>query len=366
MVQVKDVIRVMNVLAPEYLALENDPVGLQAGKKSAVVKAVTIALDVTEDTLSDTRKNKSQLLITHHPAFYGGLKYIDTESTKGNLAASAIKNNINVYSAHTNLDIANGGVADALADAALLSKERKPLDITYREKFLKLAVFVPESHLEKVRKAICNAGAGLYGKYSDCTFRVAGTGTFKGSDSSKPFIGKAGAFEEAAEFRLESRLPASKRRDIESALIKAHPYEVPAYDFVETEEFIPFGLGRIGRLEKPESVESLAKMLAKKLGAKGVQVCGKKNKKIKKLAVWSGSGAPVKKAFFMGADALVTGECNYHTAEDADFYGLPIIRLGHGASEKVILKPLAVFLRKNLLGIKVFISNKGCSEFANI
>lgn len=366
MTKVINVINAMEEIAPSHFALEGDPVGLQAGSKRKAVKTILIALDATEETLEEAKAKKAELLITHHPAFYRGLKKIDEEDTKGNLAALAIKNNISVFSAHTNLDVAPGGVADCLANAAGINIKRKPLDITYRENFLKLAVFIPESHLEKVRKAVCAAGAGLYGKYSDCTFRVAGTGTFKGDSSANPFIGKAGKLTEAAEYRLEARLTASLKNKVESALLKAHPYEVPAYDFVVTEETENYGLGRIGLLEKTIPVNELAKKLAATLNSKGTQLCGTTGKKIKKAAVWSGSGAPVRLAAMKGADILITGECNYHAAEDADFYNLPIIRLGHGASEKIALKPLAAYLRKKISGIKVLVSSKGCSEFKNI
>lgn len=98
-------------------------------------------------------------------------------------------------------------------------------------KYYKLVVFVPLTHLEKVRTAICAAGAGkIGGKYDQCTFSTLGTGTFRPRKGAKPFAGKLNRLEKTKEARLETILPARSSKKIIRALLKSHPYEVPAYD----------------------------------------------------------------------------------------------------------------------------------------
>lgn len=98
-------------------------------------------------------------------------------------------------------------------------------------KHVKLVVFVPRSHLEKVRKEICGAGAGKIGKkYDNCTFYTSGTGTFRPLAGAKPYIGKRGKIEKVREARLETIVAQKDIKKVIAAMKKAHPYEEPAYD----------------------------------------------------------------------------------------------------------------------------------------
>jgi dinuclear metal center YbgI/SA1388 family protein len=356
----------MNRIAPPALAMEGDPVGLQAGRRRTKVSTALLALDVLPATVEEAKRRGAELLITHHPAFYRGLRTLDEERCKGALAAMILRDDLTVFSAHTNLDIAPGGVADSLADAVGMEATRHPLEITGTTPYLKLAVFVPKNHLHPVQKAICDAGAGRYGAYSNCTFQVTGMGTFQGDETADPFIGTRGILEQVEEVRLETRVLATDQRAVTSALLKAHPYEVPAYEFYRLEESEPYGLGRVGELTAPTTVAALAQHLATTLKAPGVQCCGPKKKRVARVAVVSGHGAPIARAARAGADVLITGECSYHDAEEAEFFKLPLIRLGHGASERLALAPLAQRLRKAVPGLKVLLSRDRATPFANV
>lgn len=366
MVTVADVASVMEELAPPHLALEGDPIGLQAGSRHKRLSSIMVALDVTRQTVEEADSRGAQMIVAHHPPFYRGLENVMAETVKGALASSLVHTGIAAYAAHTNLDIAPGGVGDCLADTAQMEAERHPLQVTGSEPLLKLVTFVPEKALTRVRKALCRAGAGDIGEYSECTFRTAGTGTFRGSAASRPAVGKAGAFEEVAEWRLETRLPASQRRGVETALRKAHPYEEPAYDIYRLADGLPRGLGRVGVMKRPRTVSALAKHLRRQLKAPGIQIAGQESRMVGRLAVWGGSGAPIDMAGAAGVDCLITGECTYHDAETAQHHELPVIRLGHGASERVVLAPLAERLRRRLKGVKVFLSRDPATPFANL
>ncbi|MFH0910508.1 MAG: Nif3-like dinuclear metal center hexameric protein [Planctomycetota bacterium] len=363
---VADVASLVETFAPRHLAAEGDPIGLQAGSMRRRVTRVLLALEAGPETVAETAQKGIQMLLVHHPLFYGGVTALDEDAAKGALAAAILQRRLAVYAAHTNLDAAPGGVADCLADRAGLLPNRAVLDVTGREPFLKLAVFVPETHLERVRAALCRAGAGRWGEYSECTFRVKGTGGFRGSAEAAPFLGKPNAYEEVAEWRLEGRLLASDRAAVERALLKAHPYETPAYDFTRLEEGVPFGFGRVGMLARPVRAGALARALAKRLRAPGSQIAGEGKKRVSCLAVWSGKGAPVERAVQAGAECLVTGECGHHDIESARFFGLPVIRLGHGPSERVVLAPLAKRLRKALPSVEFFVSRERGGEFVNV
>jgi hypothetical protein len=94
----------------------------------------------------------------------------------------------------------------------------------------KLVVFVPAEALDGVREAVFAAGAGRIGEYERCSWYTAGTGTFLGGESTDPAVGEKGREELVPEYRLETVFPAERYDDVIAALLRAHPYEEPAYD----------------------------------------------------------------------------------------------------------------------------------------
>ena len=157
------------------------------------------------------------------------LKKIDVERNKDSaIIEKLIKNDITLYSAHTNLDFTKDGVSFELA------KKLKLQNIKFLTNFqsnqFKLTVFVPEASLQKVSDAIFNAGGGNIGEYSQCSFRSKGEGTFLGSDKSNPAIGEKNKAEKVEEVRLEVLVNSYDLKNVISAMLKAHPYEEPAYD----------------------------------------------------------------------------------------------------------------------------------------
>lgn len=96
----------------------------------------------------------------------------------------------------------------------------------------KLTLYVPESHLEAVKDALFDAGAGRYRAYDRCCWQVLGTGQFRPLDGSRPFLGQAGRVERVPEWRVELLCPDDRVAEVTAALRRAHPYEEPAFDFV--------------------------------------------------------------------------------------------------------------------------------------
>ncbi|MHC0035885.1 Nif3-like dinuclear metal center hexameric protein [Pseudoneobacillus sp. C159] len=338
-----EIIQVFESFSPKNLAMEGDKVGLQIGNLSRKVENVMIALDVLEEVVDEAIAKNVQLIIAHHPLIFRPLTRITSDDYNGRLIEKLIKHDIAVYAAHTNLDVAKGGVNDLLAEALGLSHS-EILFPTVTTKLKKLVTFVPKSHDEAVREAIGKAGAGAIGDYDYCSFSTSGMGRFLPGRGADPFIGKPGKFEEVEEIKIESIFPEYLEKKVISALIKAHPYEEPAYDLISLDnKGETLGLGRVGMVSEM-TLKEFAEKVKQALDVKTVRVVGPLDAKIKKVAVLGGDGNKYfQSAKFKGADVFVTGDFYYHTAHDAAAQGLHIIDPGHNV-EKVMKKGVAIKL----------------------
>lgn len=329
------VIQLFEQFSPKALAMEGDKIGLQVGSLNKTVRRVMVALDVLEEVVDEAIQKEVDLIIAHHPPIFRPLKNVTDHHASGRLITKLIKHDIAVYAAHTNLDVAKGGVNDLLAEALGL-KDTEVLVPTYEDPLIKLAVYVPEEDADKVRAALGNAGAGAIGDYSHCSFSANGTGRFLPGDSTNPHIGEQGRLEAVREMRIETVFPRSLEKKVLSAMIKAHPYEEVAYDLYPLEnKGEELGLGRIGKVEET-TLKEFAQHVKKVLDVPTVRVVGDLESKVKKVAVLGGDGNKYfSQAKFRGADVYITGDIYYHTAHDAMMAGLHMIDPGHNV-EKVM------------------------------
>lgn len=355
-----EVIQVFESFSPKSLAMEGDKVGLQIGNLNRKVRNVMIALDVLEEIVDEAIAKDVQLIIAHHPPIFRPLQRITAEDPSGRLIEKIIKHDIAVYAAHTNLDVAKGGVNDLLADALGLT-DTEVLFPTFETKLKKLVVFVPRSHEEIVREALGKAGAGAIGEYDYCSFSSSGTGRFMPGDQANPFIGQKGKLEAVEEMKIETIYPEHLEKKILSAMIKAHPYEEIAFDIYRLDnKGETLGLGRVGRVTEV-SLKEFAEVVKKALEVNTVRVVGDLNAIVKKVAVLGGDGNKYfPHAIYKGADVYITGDFYYHTAHDAMAQGLNIIDPGHNV-EKVMKKGVAqklsqLFMEKRF-DVKVFPSD---------
>lgn len=334
------VIGLMEELAPKSYAVEGDRIGLQIGTLQKDIRKVLVALDVTEEVADEAIREGADLIIAHHAIIYRPLSHIQTDTPAGRLYEKLIKHDIAVYIAHTNLDVADGGINDMMAEAIGMTVT-EPLDEVHTDKLKKLVVFVPADHVEKVRQAMFDAGAGGIGKYSHCSFNIEGTGTFKPGEGTDPFIGKTGKLEEVKEVRVETIVPQSVERKVVQAMLKTHPYEEVAYDLYALDlKTRTFGLGRAGKLPKPVTLAELCEQVKQAFDVPMLRVVGDPDRVIRKAAVLGGSGSRyVKHAMFAGADVLITGDIDYHTAHDALAAGIALIDPGHNV-EKIMKQAL--------------------------
>ena len=345
--RVKDIISIMEEHFPPCLAEAWDNSGLQLGSTNKAIKKVAVALDLDESILNQALELKVAMIITHHPLFFKPLKQINYATPVGRIIQRIVKAGISVYTAHTNLDAAEKGLNQILAELLGL-QDIDLLGNSKKEELYKLVTFVPASHCEEVRQAINGAGAGFIGNYSDCSFRVRGTGTFRPGAGTQPFLGQVGELEEADEFRLETVVRKRELAQVLQAMQEAHPYEEVAFDIFRLEQAGKgYSMGRCGFLPEETTLGDYARQVKETLGLEAVRVVGDLNKVVRKVAIVSGSGASLIPGISQqGVELLVTGDLKYHEARDAEALGLAIIDAGHQGTEEIISAHLSGFLQQ--------------------
>ncbi|MFC4356120.1 Nif3-like dinuclear metal center hexameric protein [Chryseomicrobium palamuruense] len=339
------VIELFEKWAMPSLAYDWDPIGLHIGTLNKVVTNVLVTLDVTPEVIGEAISKKCELIIAHHPPIFSKLKAVDTSTYLGAMIETCIKHNIAVYVAHTNLDIAIGGVNDMLADALQL-QNKKILTETYNEPVMKLAVFTPLEQTKQVREALAEAGAGEIGDYEHVSYSIKGTGRFRPAEGANPFIGEIGKMEMVDEEKIEVVFPQSLKSRVLKAMFRSHPYEEVAYDlYTMAIQANEHGLGRIGSIE-PTSLEDFANYVKTHLGVPFVRIAGDRSQTVERVAVLGGNGSKyIFDAKRAGADVLVSGDIDFHTAQDANANGLSIIDAGHHI-ESVMKKGTVEYMTK--------------------
>lgn len=343
----------MDEIAPRRLAEDWDNVGLIIGNGGQEVKKLMVALDLPIWVLEEAIDKNVDMVITHHPFIFKGIKKINTDTNLGRKIIKLIEKGISVYSSHTNFDMARDGLNDIFANQLGL-KEFEIIKPSKEEKLYKLVVYTPFESKDKILQSLYKAGAGCIGNYSESSFRVEGIGTFKPQEGSNPYIGKQGKLEEIKELRIETIVPENKLKRVIRKMMKVHPYEEPVYDIYELKNqgFIN-GIGRIGDLDEETSIESYARYIKEILGLKSIRYAKASSNMIKKVALVNGSGNKfAEQARFLGADVLVTGDMQYHQIIDALEDGLSIIDAGHFGTEKIMIKTIADYLGTSLKELK--------------
>ena len=347
MANLQQIITLMSKLAPQSEAMDWDNVGIQVGDYSNNIEKVLISLDINNNVIDEAIDNNIDLIISHHPLIFNGLKNIHTQTATGNIIIKAIKNNIAIYSAHTNMDIAEEGLNDFLADK-LDIVDPEVLSIENEHKRYKLAVYVPMEDADNLREVLFEKGAGVIGNYSKTSFNINGKGTFKPGDNTNPHIGNKGQNEKVKETKIETIVNSKDIQKVIKAMIRNHPYEEVAYDVYELPlQSYYTGIGRIGYLNKEITLEEYSKKIKSVLNIDKLKVRGNLNQKIKKIAICSGSGADfINNANSQGADLYITGDVKFHEAQLAEELDLNLIDAGHFETE-VIFKELVFDYLKN-------------------
>lgn len=342
-ITVGDVVTVLKEFAPLELKESWDNPGLLVGNPSDKVTKIMTTLDVMMGTVDYAIAHGVDMIVSHHPLIMKNtVQNLRTDTYDGEMFLKLLSHHIAVFSAHTNLDSADGGVNDVMARLLGL-QNTKGLVPTLEDTLYKIAVYVPESHAAVVRQALGQSGAGYIGNYSDCSFSVGGTGRFKAHDGSHPFIGTVGEIATAKEERIETIVPKSKLQAVVTAMLAVHPYEEPAYDIYPlANKGHVCSMGRIG--DWPDGPTKALTVLQKIKEAFQLDVlpyAGDEHTIVRKVALLGGGGAGfIKLAKDAGADLYLTGDVKYHDAQLAVKLGLVVADGSHYGTEVPVITDL--------------------------
>ncbi len=354
---VKNVIAAIEEYAPPTYQENYDNSGLQVGNPDDEVTGVLLTLDITEEILEEALARNCNMVVAHHPLLFSGLKRIAGRTYVERVVQQAIKHDITLYAAHTNLDNVRNGVNAKIAEKLGLQNTRvlSPMRHTLR----KLYTYVPEKAAYKVRDAMFAAGAGDIGKYHECSFNTPGTGTFKPEESANPAIGTPGGDREwVDEVKIEVLIQKDKESRVLKALFDTHPYEEVAYEIVSLENMNQeLGAGLVGSLAQPMDELAFFAVLQQQMKVKCIRHTAMKGGFIEKVAVCGGSGSfLLKDAIAAGADVFITGDFKYHQFFDAE--GRIIIAdIGHYESEQFTVEIFDSILRKKFPNFAILLSN---------
>ena len=331
--KIKEIVSALERFAPLPLQDGFDNAGLQIGLTDAEATGALLCLDVTEAVLDEAIALGYNLVISHHPLIFKGYKSITGKDYVERCILKAIKNDIVIYSAHTNLDNAPEGVNFKIAEKIGLKNVRV---LEAKENaLLKLVTFVPATRAEEVRTALASAGCGCIGNYDSCSYNVEGEGMFRALESANPYCGKIGELHVEKETRIETILPTYRKAEVIKALLAAHPYEEPAFDLYPLQNsWQQAGAGVIGELETPETELEFLKRIKKTFEVGCLKHNRLTGREIQTVALCGGAGAFLMPlAIRNRADVFITGEIKYH-----DYFGhdtdILLAEIGHYESEQ--------------------------------
>lgn len=330
--RIKEIIQVIEQLAPLPLQEEYDNSGLQCGDPNREATGVLLAIDVTEDVIEEAIALGCNLIISHHPIAFRPFRSLTGRNYVERSMIMAIRNDVALYAAHTNLDNAQGGVNYKLAE--MLELQNVKILLPKDNSLLKFVTTVPLLHAESVRNALFNAGAGHIGNYDSCSYNLTGEGTFRPGVGSNPFVGEAEKLHFEQEVRIETVLPVMRKEEVLRALLAVHPYEEPVYDLYPiANEWGQHGSGVVGVLPEPMPEQEFLYLLKDIFNLPTISHTKLQGREIRDVAICGGSGAfLIPHAVSYGADAFVTGEVKYNDYYDAEDRLLLAV-VGHYESE---------------------------------
>lgn len=357
-ITVSDLLRAADAIAPFSLAAEWDNVGLIAGRPGWPAGTVLLAIDLTDAVAREALAKGSDALVVYHPPIFKGIRTI-TSAAGGptSLLPDLLAARVSIVALHTALDAAVGGTNDILLDLFEVSS-RVPLEPSMvAGAAFKLVVFVPPDQTDQLRAALADAGAGVIGHYSECSFSIPGRGSFRGDETTHPTVGERGRLEFVEEQRLEMIVPKARLGDVVRALYAAHSYEEPAFDIYPLSELAQrgqAGLGRVGTLASATRGDSLLDRLRPHVDLATAVYVGDLGRSFTSVTAAAGSfGA---RSFRDPASLVLTGELKHHDALDLLRRGITAVCLGHDASERPLLRALRERLTAALPGAGVEIA----------
>ena len=333
--KINEVISYLDNRIPPALQESYDNSGFLLGNRNVDIKGVLVAVDLTMEVIDEALQYDCNLIVTHHPFIFSGVKCVTTDSLTGRMIYRLVQNNISVYAAHTNLDNLSTGVNAILAKkiGVIDTKILAPM----HGKLRKLVVYVPKDYANKVRDALFEAGAGGIGNYDCCSFNTFGQGTFRAGDGTNPFVGEQGKLHTETEERVEVIYPVMNEYKILQSLKAVHPYEEPAYDCISlTNPWCTMGAGMIGSLPEPMLTTEFLEKVKDVLGIPMLRHSDLCSAEVRTVAICGGSGSfLISNAKAAKADIYLTGDLKYHDFQQAE-NAIILADIGHFESEQFV------------------------------
>ncbi len=353
----KEIISVLEKMAPLAYAEEFDNVGLLVGNQESEATGVLVCHDALENIIDEAITKNCNMVVCFHPILFSGLKKITGKNYVERAVIKAIKNDIAIYAVHTALDNHQEGVNKIFSDALGLVNTKI---LVPKQNFIrKLVTYTIPENAEEVRNALFDAGAGNIGNYENCSFNSKGIGTYMGNEHSNPQVGERFEFVQGDEIKIEVTFEKYLENKILKALFKSHAYEEVAYEIYELQnQHQNIGLGMIGELKNPMSEKEFLLFAKEKMECGGIRHSSFIGTPIKKVAVLGGAGSfAIKNAIQAGADAYLTADLKYHQFYEAE-NKLLLADIGHFESERYTKNYIVEYLRKKILNFAVILSEE--------
>jgi len=354
--KIKDIVSVLQQMAPLAYAEDFDNVGLLTGDIEDEATGVLVCHDALENVIDEAIATNCNMVVCFHPILFSGLKKITGKNYVERALIKAIKNDIALYAVHTALDNHKQGVNKIFSNALGLINTK--ILVPKQDFIRKLVTYTtPENHYA-LRTALFNAGAGSIGNYSNCSFNSNGQGTYMGNEDSNPKVGQRGEFTQNDEIKIEVTFEKHLEASILKALFANHIYEEVAFEIYSLKnEHQNIGLGMIGELQSPMDEREFLLFVKDAMGANGIRHSAFTNKKVSKVAVLGGSGSfAIKNAIAAGADVFLTADLKYHQFYEAEGK-LLLADIGHFESERFTQNYIADYLKINLAGVRIEITS---------
>jgi len=332
MTTVEDITERIEQFAPKHLAEDWDPIGLAFGSSQQEVKRMLVALDLDQNTLKEAKEKNVDFIFTHHPSIFSSLDTLNGHDARRREYLELIRANIALYSAHTNVDAADDGMNDWLAEALNLEKPYEVIDTAYQSELKLLVLYSPLNEAQDLRQSLHKIGAGNVGDYHNVSYTQTGKGHFTPGEAADPAIGDNNKSEVVSEERIEMLFPKHLLHKVIQTVYQKHPYEEPVFHILDVgKKDKTYGIGRVGSLKEPQLFSEVIDKVKEALDIPAVRVPNvSADKMIEKVAVLGGSGADYyKQALARNANVYVTGDISYHQAQDMIRDGLLFIDAGH-------------------------------------
>ncbi len=350
--QIREITDFLESKAPLHLQESFDNSGLLIGRADQVLNGALCCLDVTEDVIEEAINKGCNLVLAHHPLIFDSIYQLNGKNHVERAVKKALKNDVAVYAAHTNLDNTSSGVNAKIAEK--LAIKNPEILRPKKEVLKKLVTFCPNMNSQSgeyypgiIRQALFNAGAGKIGNYDQTSFNVQGKGTFRAPETSRPFAGEKERMHVQDEIRIETVFPAYLQSRVIKTLMDTHPYEEAAYDVYPLDNaFVPTGSGMIGELESPLAEKPFLDHVKTQMQASVIRHTALTNQNIQKVAFCGGAGRfLLKDPVHQGADAFITADFKYHDFFDVEDQ-LLLADIGHYESEQFTIDLLYGWLKE--------------------